>query len=138
METHQVLSDEEFATSFEKLELSPSDFTHEAHLRLAWIHINKYGWQQAEENINRQLLQFVAKVGAADKFNKTVTCASVRIIADYMRQSEAGNFAEFLAEYPALKSDFKGVISRHYGFDVFESEQAKQEFLQPDLLPLAH
>ena len=43
IEKHYQLSDEEFEQQFQNCLLSPVLFTHEAHLRLAFIHILKYG-----------------------------------------------------------------------------------------------
>jgi hypothetical protein len=42
-EKHLDLSDNEFEKQFINCELSPDIFSHEAHLRLAWINIKKMG-----------------------------------------------------------------------------------------------
>ena len=42
-------------TEFENSTLEASVFTHEAHLRLAWIHISKYDEYNAIQNITNQL-----------------------------------------------------------------------------------
>lgn len=64
MENHFDLSDSDFEKKFSSYQLNPAHFTHEAHLRLAWIHINKYGIGQAKKNIQYQLQKFVEFVGA--------------------------------------------------------------------------
>lgn len=51
MEEHWVYTDIEFEQLFNKCELPPAEFSHEAHLRLAWFYISRYGIEQAEENI---------------------------------------------------------------------------------------
>jgi len=43
MESHYKLSDTEFKKRFQTCALRPADFTHEAHLRLTYIHIDRYG-----------------------------------------------------------------------------------------------
>ena len=53
MEKHFELTDSDFEKKIISCEFNPSDFTHEAHLRLAWINIKKYGINQAEINIQR-------------------------------------------------------------------------------------
>ena len=45
------LSDAEFMDRFNKCELSLADFFHEAHLRLAWINIDRLGIEAAEVEI---------------------------------------------------------------------------------------
>lgn len=56
--THFDLSDEEFEEEFADCILNLSLFTHEAHLRLAYIHIKKYGQVMAVENICSQIKAF--------------------------------------------------------------------------------
>jgi hypothetical protein len=78
MEKHVTLTDIEFEKQFSNCSLDPSIFSHEAHLRLAWIHIHKYGIDQAVENITYQLQNFVASIGAKDKYNHMVTISAIR------------------------------------------------------------
>lgn len=135
MPTHFDLTDSEFEFAFKTCALEPKLFTHEAHLRLAWIHVRKYGVEQAILNINAQLLQFVNHVGARDKFNKTVTIAAIRAVNYFINRSESESFADFIQEFPRLKYNFKELLAFHYGHDIFKSEKAKREYIEPDLLP---
>ena len=135
MEAHYKLSDTEFEEQFIDCKLDPSIFSHEGHLRLAWININQYGLEQAEENIQSQLQNFVEFAGAKDKYNTTLTIAAIRAVGHFMAKSNAVNFKDFIEEFPQLKNNFKALIECHYSFDVFNSLKAKAEFLEPDLLP---
>ncbi|TMM57390.1 hypothetical protein FEE95_12965 [Maribacter algarum] len=135
MENHFQLSDLEFEKLFERCELDPSLFSHEAHLRLAWIHISTYGIDVAVSNIQSQIKAFVKQVGAEDKYNATLTVAAIRAVYHFMLKSESTNFKDFIKEFPRLKNNFKELIDTHYGFDIFNSKQAKTAFLEPDLLP---
>lgn len=135
MESHLELSDKEFLQKFMSCELDPSYFTHEAHLRLAWLNIHKYGCKQAEINIQNQLLNYVEFVGAKDKYNMTLTIAATKAVSHFMHKSKALNFSDFIEEFPRLKHNFKELMACHYGFDIYNSAQAKSKFLEPDLLP---
>lgn len=135
MASHSDLTDIEFKKQFINYQLSPADFTHEAHLRLAWININDSGIHQAESNIQNQLQKFVAFVGAKNKYNKTLTIAALKAVNHFMLKSKSDNFNDFILEFPRLKSHFKELISCHYSFDIYNSARAKKEFLQPDLAP---
>jgi len=135
MQTHQQLTDNAFEQQFANSSLDPAFFTHEAHLRLAWIHLRQYGVEQAIENITTQLKAYVVKLGAADKYNETVTIAAIRAVNHFMRKSESDNFADFIAEFPRLKHNFKELLSFHYKTDIFASAQARREYLEPELLP---
>ena len=134
MEKHFELSDSEFESSFINFKLDPSYFTHQAHLRLAWITIEKYGVELAEKNIQDQLKKYVEFVGARDKFNLTLTVAAIKIVHHFKQKSKSNNFRDFINEFPRLKNNFKDVINAHYGFDIYNSELAKKAYLKPDLL----
>ncbi|MFD1095561.1 hypothetical protein [Salegentibacter chungangensis] len=135
MKTHFDLSDREFELLFKNGRLDPAIFNHEAHLRLAWIHINKYGCKTAADNINRQLLIYVTRLGARDKYNKTLTTASVKAVNHFMKKSEADNFRGFISDFPRLTTDFRELLRSHYKTDIFNSEKAKKIYLEPELLP---
>ncbi|OIQ22364.1 hypothetical protein [Lacinutrix sp. MedPE-SW] len=135
MEKHFELSDSVFEKEFINCKLNPSHFTHEAHLRLAWINIKKYGIKQAEKNIQIGLKNFVEFVGAKDKYNVTLTLAAIKAVYHFMRKSKSDNFKNFIAEFPRLKNNFKDLMSYHYGFDIYNSDKAKTKFLEPDLVP---
>lgn len=135
MEKHYLLTDEAFEELFATLGLNPRIFTHEAHLRLAWIHIRKYGTEQAITHITSQIRRFATHHGDAGKYNETVTVAAVRAVNHFMQKSETDNFATFIKEQSVLKTDFKRLLHQHYSTDIFQSAQAKAQYLEPELLP---
>lgn len=132
---HWQFSDEEFEKQFETCKLKPGMFSHEAHLRLAYIHIQNYGMAKAEQNMCEQIKGFAESLAVYDKFNKTVTIASVKTMNHFMQKAEADNFRDFIAEFPRLLTNFKDILGQHYGFNVFADKQAKREFVEPDLIP---
>ena len=135
MEKHWKLSEEEFEEKFSTCSFRPLWFTHEAHLRLAWMYITKYGKEIAFEKYSNQLQVFANKYNADGKYNATVTFASIEIMNDFMNESDAYDFQDFMNEYPQLKTDFKGVLQQHYSGDIFTSKEAKEKIIQPDLIP---
>jgi hypothetical protein len=135
MEKHSELSDAEFEKQFINCELSPDLFSHEAHLRLAWINIRKNGIKKAEATIQRQLRAYVKSVGAENKYNTTLTLAATKAVYHFMLKSKASSFREFMNEFPRLKTNFRELMACHYGFDIYTSEKAKMKYLEPDLLP---
>ena len=135
MKTHYILNDTEFEEQFKIGLLSPKLFNHEAHLRLAWIQISKYGIERAQINIQKQLLAYVEKLGARPKYNTTLTIAAIKAVYHFMLKSESETFKDYIEEFPRLKHNFKDLMNAHYGIDIFSLEKAKIEFLEPDLLP---
>jgi len=137
MNAHLDFSDSEFEKQFRDGKLDPSLFNHEAHVRLAWIHINTYGIEAACDTVSNQILSYVSQLGATDKFNKTLTIAAIKIVHHFVQKSKSHTFKDFIREFPRLKSNFKELLDSHYGFDIFNSKKAKTEYLEPDLLPFS-
>ncbi|MFA0963841.1 hypothetical protein AB9P05_18695 [Roseivirga sp. BDSF3-8] len=135
MASHFDLSDDPLEQQMISVTLDPSLFTHEAHLRLAWVYIRKYGVEQAIDNIGEQIRQFAAKNGAPDKYNQTVTEAAVRIVYHFYLKASEVDFHTLIEQYPRLKTDFISLLRAHYSFDLFQDAKAKRSYLQPDLLP---
>jgi hypothetical protein len=135
MEKHMELDDQEFEAKFAACALDPALFTHEAHLRLAWVHITKYGVNKAVTNITAQLRAFVKSVGAEHKYNETVTVAAIRAVYHFMLRSRTQNFRNFIGENIRLKNNFRALLGAHYRTDIFQSEKARQAYLEPELLP---
>ncbi len=132
---HWSLSDDEFESKFENFTLKPGMFSHEAHIRLAYIHLDKYGLKRAEENMCNQISGFATSLGATDKFNKTVTIAAVKAVHHFMEKAKAENFKNFILEFPQLITKFKDLLGEHYGFNVFADPKAKKEYIEPDKAP---
>lgn len=135
MGDHYSYSDCELEEQFRNCEFPAPLFSHEAHLRLAWIHLTKYGQERAVRNITRELRSYVVFLGAEDKYNETLTVAAVKAVWHFMLRSEARNFKDFIAENPRLKYNFKDLIFQHYSTDIFNSPAAKKKFQEPELLP---
>lgn len=135
LENHYQFNDEEFELQFEKGTFPPALFTHEAHLRLAWVYIGKYGIERACDKLCYEIRQFDKLHGDGSKFNKTVTIAAARAVYHFMLKSNSDSFAALLIEFPRLKTAFKDLLDQHYAFDVFSNETAKVSYVEPDILP---
>lgn len=134
MEAHYQFRDDEFEKRFHQKTLDPKYFTHEAHLRLAYIHIEKYGVEIAIANICQQIRSFAASVGEPDKFNMTLTTAAIKIVSRFMKALASRNFKQLISTEPRLKDGFSDLIKAHYSFDIFNNTDAKNQFLIPDLI----
>ena len=135
MESHVTLSDAEFENQFAVKTLHAELFTHEAHLRLAWIHIQKYGVESAIGNLTSQIKNYANSLGAADKYHETVTIAAIRAVYHFMLRSTDSNFNDFIRNNPRLRNNFKELLNAHYTTDIFHDEHAKKNYLEPELLP---
>lgn len=132
---HHELNDWELIAQLKDCSLDPALFSHEAHLRLAWLKISEVGAERAIIEIRSLLLNYVDYLGAKDKYNETLTVAAVKTVRHFMLKSVSDNFADFMVEFPRLKSAFRELIAQHYSTDIFNSESAKGIYLEPELLP---
>lgn len=133
MENHRNLTDFDFMNQFEACIFPSSDFTHEAHLRLAWINISKHGLRKAIPQTERLIIAYVNSLGAESKYHATVTIGAVKAVGHFMNLSQSNTFSDFIDKNSALLTDFKGLLRSHYSFDIFNSEEAKTTFIEPDL-----
>lgn len=134
MNNQNILTDEEFELQFANSSLDPKLFSHEAHIRLAWIHIKKYGVNKAIDNIRKQLQKYVQNSGISDKYNETLTIAAIKAVNHFIQKSDYQTFDEFISDNEKLKANFKVIIGQHYSFDIFQSIEAKEKYFEPDLL----
>ena len=132
---HLQMADARFEHALQTCTMHPDLFTHEAHVRLAWIHIRNYGIDQAVINVCRQLQQFVAAVDAENKYHETLTVAAVRTVYHFMLKYPVDQFELFLASAPVLITDFRSLIQSHYLAQTLASDAAQITFVEPDLLP---
>ncbi len=133
--THLSLLDAEFEQQFAEASLPPKLFSHEAHLRLAWIHVRKYGKQQAINNVCDQIKVFDQTHGDGTMFHRTVTVVAVEAVAHFMGKVKADDFPSFIAQAPRLRTHLKDLIAQHYSWNIFTDAKAKESYLEPDLLP---
>jgi hypothetical protein len=133
--THVSLNDETFLNAFASGALDPVQFTHEAHLRLAWLHLRLYDRDAAIRNVTEQIRHYDQRHGKGDKYHCTLTVAAMLLLEGMMKRSAAEDFPSFLGHHPELVHEFGKLILRHYSPDRLASLAARWEFLEPDLLP---
>ena len=117
MNNHFELSNLEFSNQLENCTLDASLFNHEAHLRLAWIYLNKYDLKVATKKICDVLFVYDRTVGAGMKYNNQLTVAATEIVHYFMTLSSKKNFELLLKEFPRLKYDFKKLVKTNYNFE---------------------
>jgi hypothetical protein len=135
IEKHFKLDDDAFEHAFESCTLDPILFTHEAHLRLAFIHIQKYGRLRAIDNIRQQLKKYVVFAGESNKYHDTISVASINLMDELLSKDRSKDFKSFILEYPDLLYNFKKVINDRYSYDVFHSNEARDSYQAPDKIP---
>ena len=127
--------DRVFRDAFERCEVTPAQFTHEAHLRLAYVYLVENDPARAQQKMRAALLAFLKAHGIpSEKFHETLTRAWVLAVRHFMSRSASQSFAEFLAKSQPLR-DSK-VMLTHYSSDKLFSADARATYVEPDLEPI--
>ena len=129
-------SDQEFRVSFETGTFPVAEFTHRAHLRLAYVYLTESDPDSALGSMRSALSAFLERnhIDPA-KYHETLTRAWMLAIRHFMAKApDTGSFAE-LAELQPQMLDPQ-VMLTHYSRDRLFSPEARAEFVAPDRDPI--
>lgn len=129
------MNDLQFLQAFEAGTLPGQHFHHRDHIRLAWLYLRHYGWEVGLEKMRQGLQQLTRKHGLERKYHETMTVFWMRLVDHCMAQSpEAQDFEALVGCYPLLLNT--GSIKQHYSAEVLYSEDARRDWVEPDLIPM--
>eukprot|EP00731_Ephydatia_muelleri_P028436 Em0020g80a len=136
--SYRTVGDHAFMKAFEDVTLATEDWTHEAHIRMAWNYLVEHGKQEAMPLIKYGIQKYTEQNKGKIKnvYNDTVTVFFIHMIdwAIQQFQGRPHTFEEFLQANPQL-SDSK-LIYKYYSEHALGSDQAKKRWIQPDIQPL--
>lgn len=129
-------ADVAFAKDFERGVISPADFDHHAHLRLAYVFLATHGPGNAPLEFRKALLSYLAHHRIdPSKYHETLTQAWLQAVWLFMqRAGETSGSDDFLAQAETLKDS--RVMLTHYSSALLFSAEARRGFVPPDLDPI--
>ena len=136
MTTNEPLSNDAFLSAFLDCSLPPEQFNHRAHVRVAWLLLERYPLDEAVERICGGIERYATHVGATGKYHRTLSEALARLMAHGGAGTSAMSWENFLVANAALLSDVRGVIAKYYSPERLASIEAKGIFVPPDRQPL--
>src|SRR5437660_457543 len=113
------MTDDEFLAAFEAAAIPRTDWTHEAHVRMAWLYLTRLPVAAARERVRAGIRGLNAVIGSPDGYHDTITVAFVRVIADRLMPGEA--YPAFRDRNPDLLDRTLAALSRHYSPEVLYS-----------------
>ncbi len=136
MHTHGLTdTDRQFRRDFEAFAVSPADFNHEAHVRLAYVYLAEAGVEAAAQRMRDALLAFLGHHDLPrSKFHETLTRSWILAVNHFMDKAGSGSASDFIVRHPALL-DSK-IMLTHYSAQVLFSDEARAVFIEPDLDPI--
>lgn len=138
-ETTPLMTDQTFLEAFTQCTLPEASWTHEAHVRAAYLFADQLDWPEALTEMRIRIQAYNAATGtpeAIDRgYHETITQAFMRLIFAACRQGGPWETAaEFMAGHPELMT--KKALRRYYSRELIMSWEAKRGFVAPDLQPL--
>lgn len=126
------LTDQEFQCQFENLTLAESQFDHLGHLRIAFLYLQQNDLPQAIDRVCTGIKRYAANLGAAQKFQHTLTEATVRIMAQRIGLQGRQNFTQFINNNLDLVDNLASVLLDYYFEQTLFSDKARQHYIKPD------
>jgi hypothetical protein len=124
-----------FLSRFENCQLAESEWTHIAHIRVAWICLTEDTPEKALQRICTGILRYNTEVlHRPHKYHETVTVAFARIVVDRMLPREP--WREFSARIDDILDPSDPVLLKYYSEKRLFSEKARQQYVTPDKEPL--
>ncbi len=127
--------DDDLLRAFETATISTADFHHRQHVQVVWVMFSRWGEREGGERFIAAIRRLAAAHGADQLYHETITRAWLVLVgAAASAHPGAGASEEFLAAAPWLED--KTLLGRHYSPERLGSEEARTQFLEPDLEPL--
>lgn len=131
------MSDIEFLESFEECSLPEDQWTHEAHVRMAWLYLQRKPLSEAILVVRDGIKRYNASLKKSLAYHETITQAFLHLISHRMRRSGSCQpFADFCNENPDLLDRNMTALLMYYRKETLFSQVARAAFLKPDLATL--
>ncbi len=123
--------DERFLSRFESCSLPAGDWTHYAHIRVAWLCLTRDAPDQALQQIRRGILRYNTEVLLRrHKYHETVTVAFARIVYDRMQAMET--WEQFAVRIDDILDPDAPLLMKYYSGNRLFSDEARLQFVEPD------
>ena len=120
-------------TAFEAGDVSPDDFDHEAHVRVAWTMLGTADLDECLRRYPLALKRITQRLGVPEKFHATVTGFLLLLIAERRAAMPAADSPAFCTANPDLLAGTGALLERHYSTGRLQGDLARSQFLLPDI-----
>jgi len=129
------MTDDEFLGAFERAALTREQWTHAAHIRMAWL------YSRREASLDAALIRMRAGIPrlnaalgtAPHLYHDTVTCAFGTLV--FLRATAPGApsaWSDFQAAHPELFDRAAPILRRHYRPETLATDAARLGYVPPD------
>jgi hypothetical protein len=128
---HADINNQEFIHQIETVTINPELFTHEAHIRMAWLYLNDFDNDTALQHICAAIKGIDAKYAGGTKYHHTITVVFAHSIAILMQQKPVKTWQEFVVANTGIRIS-KKFLAEYYSDETLYSDEAKNQFVAPD------
>ncbi|HET7542723.1 MAG TPA: hypothetical protein VFK05_22785 [Polyangiaceae bacterium] len=132
------MDDETLWEGFSDCSLTSAEWTHETHVRIAFLHAQRYSLDEAHLRLRAGIIRLNERHGlvetSARGYFETLTRVWLVLVAAARERSRAANSRELLERCPELYD--RRLPARHYSNERLASVRARSIFVAPDLEPL--
>ena len=129
------MDDKAFLVAFHDGSLAGSEFRHRGHLRLAWLVLQHHSPDEAARILSREIQRFAASQGSPGRYHETLTRFWVQLVSHAMSEApQVKGIDELIERFPLLLK--KDLPYRHWTRATFDSQNARSDWVPPDLSPL--
>jgi hypothetical protein len=133
------VDDETFLRRFEDRTLPFDEWTHRAHVKVAYLYLRDHPFDEALTRIRAGIQAYNAAndvpEGPLTGYHETMTHAWLRLVAVVLDEyGPAADADAFFDDHPELAR--RQVLRFFYSRERFTTEAAKHGFVEPDLAPL--
>lgn len=121
---------------FEEHTLPKEEWTHHAHLAVAFSHVERFGLERSLDLLREKIRAYNRSVGTANTesqgYHDTITWFWLQIVADYYERTEGScvdRYHQFLQSDQARQDHIFHFYSRDYLF----TQTARLGIVEPDL-----
>ncbi len=130
------MTDDEFLSAFERAAITREQWTHAAHVRMAWLYCRREATLEAAlARMRAGIPRLNAALGTATHlYHETVTCAFGTLV--YGRGTAPGapaGWAELEAVHPYFFDRCAPILHRYYRPETLATDAARAGFVSPDL-----
>lgn len=119
--------------AFERGEIDPEAFDHEAHVYMAWLYLERFPLPTGLEKFDVALRRLTEQLGVPGKYHATITWFFLLLIGERRSADPGADWPRFRRRNADLVED-RGLLLRYYSRQTLASDRARQVFVLPDRL----
>ena len=129
------MTDQDFLAEFEACTLPKPLWTHEAHIRMAWLYLSCEGFDVVLPRARESIKRYNAAVGGSPTgYHETITQVYLRLVAARISARPAtDDWLGFRGANSDLLDRSTPPTLRYYSKGTLLSDLARAQFVEPDL-----